>query len=93
MATISERAAAAISAVEQGAAPDNPLALRLMRMVAHVAGDEETLGVFWSGEQLAVALVLDRHDMLGSYTMLEAVERIGSDWLTAARTVQRMIYS
>jgi len=38
MATISERAAAAISAVEQGAAPDNPLALRLMRMVAHVAG-------------------------------------------------------
>lgn len=46
-----------------------------------------------TGEKLAVALVLNRPDLLARmrYTLAEAIERIGSEWLalipTAARTI------
>jgi hypothetical protein len=36
-------------------------------------------------------LVLDRKDLLGDYTMLEAVERLGEEWFRAALTVQRSL--
>jgi hypothetical protein len=45
-------------------------------------------GVLSTGEALAVAFILDRHDLLGKWTMLEAAERIGSDWLRAAKAVR-----
>lgn len=52
-------------------------------------------GVLSTGEFLAVALVLDREDLLkasrGDYTMLEAADRLGNDWFDAALRVQRSI--
>jgi hypothetical protein len=64
---------------------------RIARMVDAAEKDEAAIGVFSTGEQIAVALVLDRQDLLphGGYTMLEAVERIGPEWLRAALQVQR----
>ena len=55
-----------------------------------VSADERSFGVLSAGEKIAVALVLDRHDMVHSWgTILEAVERLGDDWLRAALQVQR----
>lgn len=48
-------------------------------------------GVLSTSETLAVALVLNRHDLLGHYTMLEAVERLGPEWTRAARVVAQSL--
>ena len=61
---------------------------RIAAMVAEVEEDENRIGVFSTSEQLAVALVLDRCDLFGGYTMLEAVERLGTEWTRAALRVQ-----
>jgi hypothetical protein len=65
----------------------------ILKMVEAVAADENCFGVFSTGEKLAVALVMDRKDLLaevnGGYTMLEAVERLGAEWLRAAIIVQK----
>lgn len=63
----------------------------IAKRVAVVEKDEAKIGVFSTGEQLAVALVLDRQDLFphGGYTILEAVERLGPDWFKAALAVQR----
>jgi hypothetical protein len=60
-------------------------------MVDAVEKDTSRIGVFSTGEQIAVALVLDRGDLFphGGYTMLEAVERLGTEWTQAALQVQR----
>ncbi len=44
-----------------------------------------------TGERIAVALVLDRHDLVQDVwgTMLEAVHRLGPDWTQAALRIQR----
>jgi len=57
----------------------------ILRLVQNVQKDEASIGVLSTGEQLAVALVLDRKDLLDKfgYTML------GQDWLKAALKVQR----
>jgi hypothetical protein len=64
---------------------------RIAAMVALVEEDQKRIRVFSTGEQIAIALVLDRTELLphGSYTMLEAVERLGPDWTRAALSVQR----
>jgi len=64
---------------------------RIAAMVAEVERDQKRLRVFSTGEQIAVALVLDRSELfpLGGYTILEAVERLGADWIRAALKVQR----
>jgi hypothetical protein len=56
-----------------------------------VARNEASIGVYWTGERIAVALVLDRLDLLphGGYTALEAIERLGAVWTNAALVVQR----
>jgi hypothetical protein len=65
----------------------------IMRLAETVARDESRFGVFSTGEKIAVALVLDRRDLLaevnGGYTMLEAVERLAPEWTRAALQVQR----
>lgn len=65
----------------------------IRQRVSSVLGDERRFGVFSTGEKIAVALVLDRRDLLaevnGGYTMLEAVERLGPEWTAAALQVQR----
>ncbi len=64
---------------------------RIAALVEEVEKDQKRLGVFSTGEQIAVALVLDRSELFphGGYTMLEAVERLGPDWFRAALRVQR----
>jgi Pyruvate/2-oxoacid:ferredoxin oxidoreductase gamma subunit len=64
---------------------------RIAAMVAKVEKDQKRIRVFSTGEQIAVALVLDRSELFphGGYTMLKTVERLGSDWTRAALKVQR----
>jgi methyl coenzyme M reductase beta subunit len=62
---------------------------QIRAQVRMVAKDEPSIGILSTGERLAVALVLNRFDMLAGYTMIEAVERLGADWFRAAQDVQR----
>ena len=58
--------------------------------VQMVVADESLFGVLSTGERIAVALVLDRPDLVRFWgTMLEAVDRLGPDWTRAALRVQR----
>ena len=91
MAISVDRARDLLRAVEQGVGAPDPLILRIMRMVSDVIQNEGTFGLLSTGEQLAVAFILDRHDLLGSYTMLQAIDRIGPDWLKAAMTAERLL--
>jgi hypothetical protein len=99
MPELAERASAVIREIDEATALSSPLAARLLRMAAHAArdevSDETTLGMLSAGERLAVALVLDRHDWLRaeSTTMLQAMKRLGPEWLEAAVTVQNMLLS
>ena len=57
-------------------------------MVAH---DARSFGTLSTGERIAVAMVLDRYDLLQDAwgSMLEAAHRLGPDWSEAALRVQR----
>jgi hypothetical protein len=58
--------------------------------VRMIVADESLWGVLSTGERVAVALVLDRPDLLTFWgTMLESVERLGPEWTQAALRVQR----
>ena len=50
-------------------------------------------GVLSTGEKLAAALVLNRADLLASvnYTMAEAIERVGADWLARIPEAARVL--
>lgn len=50
---------------------------------------EDAWSVMSTGERLAVALVLDRHDWLQrmNYTMAEAIGRVGPSWVNEIPTV------
>lgn len=70
----------------------NPTAETIFRLAEHVARNEDSIGVLSTGQYLAVALVLDRHDLIQQSrypTMLEAAMRLGPEWLEAALEVQR----
>ena len=60
-------------------------------MTAAVEKDEAQIGVLSTGEAIAVALVLDRPELFpkGDYTILEAIDRLGDEWLRAALAVQK----
>ena len=64
---------------------------RIAPMVRRSRKTKNRLRVFSTGEQIAIALVLDRSELFphGGYTILEAVERLGPDWIRAALRVQR----
>lgn len=53
--------------------------------------DETCFGVLSTGERIAVAVVLDRYDLLQRAwgTIAEAVDRLGPVWTAAALRVQR----
>jgi len=57
-----------------------------------VAQDDLSFGTLSTGERIAVAMVLDRYDLLHQTwgSMLEAVNRLGSEWTQAALRVQRL---
>lgn len=71
---------------------DPALVERILRMADAVEADPPHIGVFSTGERIAVALVLDRQDLLTKYwgSILESVERLGEDWFKAALMAQRM---
>lgn len=50
-------------------------------------------GVLSTGDKLAAALVLNRPDWLAdmNYTLGEAIERVGAEWLALIPTAERML--
>ena len=50
-------------------------------------------GVLSTGEKLAAALVLNRPEWLAKmdYTMADAIERVGPEWLTAIPEASRIL--
>jgi hypothetical protein len=65
--------------------------LRKSRDAKH--GGHDAWGVQSTGEKVAVALVLNRADWLAEieYTIPEAIERSGSDWLAIIPQVARQL--
>jgi hypothetical protein len=59
--------------------------------VRMVVADERQFGVLSTGERIAVALVLERYDLLQRAwgRMLESIHRLGPQWTEAALRVQR----
>ena len=59
--------------------------------VKMVAEDEATFGVLSTGERIAVALVLERYDLLQQAWghVLDSVDRLGPLWTEAALRVHR----
>lgn len=70
-------------------------AQRVERLEMMVKADQHTgvMGPWSSGERLAVALVLNRHDWLEAmeHTILEAVARLEPDWLAACQVVTKKL--
>lgn len=55
-----------------------------------VLADEGAIGVLSTGERIAVAFVLDRSDLFPrDCSMLDAIDRLGPEWIAAALRVQR----
>lgn len=74
-----------------------PELCRRIESMARQSKEWDEIGPWSRGEQMAVCLVLDRHDWLQSmgYTMLEAIDRMRSgegadDWLAACLLVQKL---
>jgi hypothetical protein len=63
----------------------------ILKMVRNVEADERRIGVLSTGEKIAVAMVLDRKDLLEWGSMLESAERLGPEWFKACLNVQRAI--
>lgn len=58
-------------------------------------GGHEAWGVQSTGEKVAVALVLNRSDWLAEYgyTIAEAIERAGQEWVAMIPQIERQIAS
>lgn len=56
-------------------------------------GGWKSVQVMSTGERLAVALICNRADWLKqmNYTMAEAIERVGQDWMSRVRNVERAL--
>jgi hypothetical protein len=69
---------------------DATLATRINRM-ADDCERSNSPGPYSTGEKLAVAVLLDRHDWLRAmdYTILDAIDRIGDDWMRAVMVAAR----
>jgi hypothetical protein len=62
----------------------------LLRKAEIAETNPNAIGVWSTGERIAVALVLNKQDLLDYGTILESVERLGEDWFKAALMAQRM---
>lgn len=64
---------------------------QIREKVRMVVSDERLFGVLSSGERIAVAVVLDRYDLLKKAwgTIAESINRLGPAWTLAALRVQR----
>ena len=69
----------------------NAAEAQIRAKVQLVVQRELNFGTLSTGERIAVALVLDRYDLLQDVwgSMLEAVHRLGPDWTQAALRIQR----
>jgi predicted ribosome-associated RNA-binding protein Tma20 len=69
----------------------NAAEAQIRAKVRVVVADERQFGVLSTGERIAIALVLDRPDLLQRAwgTIAEAVHRLGDEWTRAALRVQR----
>lgn len=69
----------------------SPAETQIRAKVRMVIADPRAFSILSTGERIAVALVLDRYDLLDQVwgTMLEAVYRLGEEWTEAALRVQR----
>lgn len=69
----------------------SPTEAQIRAKVRLVLADETQFGVLSTGERIAVALVLDRYDLLQRAwgTIAECVYRLGEQWTKAALRVQR----
>jgi hypothetical protein len=55
-----------------------------------VLANEANFGVLSTGERIAVAMVLNRFDLVSDYgSILEAIHRLNQEWTQAALRVQR----
>ena len=75
-------------------APTDPLLAaeaQIRSKVQLVTANEADFGVLSTGERIAVALVLERYDLLQFAwgRILESVDRLGPLWTQAALRVQR----
>jgi transcriptional regulator with XRE-family HTH domain len=72
---------------------DKEIVESILRKVRAVRASEENIGIYSLSEQIAVALVLNKPNLIpnGSYTILEAVDRLGPDWTAAALNAQRLL--
>jgi hypothetical protein len=62
------------------------LRARLVDLARSVDADPANIGVLSTGEACAVALLLDRHDLLDRYKHpLDALDRLGPEWEKAVR--------
>jgi hypothetical protein len=71
---------------------NDPNKVRFVRILAQaraVAKNENHIATLSIDERIAVALVLDRPDLLEAGTLLESIERLGPEWTRAALAVQR----
>jgi hypothetical protein len=66
------------------------IAADILSRANYVEEHPDAIGVFSTGEAIAVALVLDRKDLLEGRTILEAIERLGPEWTRAALQAQRV---
>lgn len=66
-------------------------AAQIRAKVQMVSADEGLFGVLSCGERIAVAVVLDRYDLIHRAwgTIAEAIDRLGPLWTAAALRVQR----
>ncbi len=64
---------------------------QILEKVRMFLADETRFGVLSTGERIAVAVVLDRYDLIQHAwgTIAEAVDRLGPVWNAAALRVQR----
>jgi hypothetical protein len=69
---------------------DRKIEALIRTKVCMVDYDESRFGLLSTGERIAVALVLDRPDLLKFWgNMLDAVDRLGPEWTRAALRVRR----
>jgi hypothetical protein len=55
-----------------------------------VLANAANFGVLSTGERIAVAMVLNRFDLVSEYgSILEAIDRLNQEWTQAALRVQR----
>ena len=65
----------------------------ILAVARRVRANPDERDVLSTGEQLAVALVLNRPEWLAEskYTLCEAIDRLGSDWVSRLRAVERAL--